>query len=302
MAGEDPPEGKSTHFFIASIIAIAVLLGRNADHIIRALGETSQMGARSSSSVDDVAEMMRARRAADDSDAVHEAIARQGSRPIEDAWSQLPGEEIERTELPRVRFEGDRRVHHPRLIAAFPSTADEYEAVFGRIPGGAGEQEIKRLNETISGLDGASAWPRPPPVMEFRDVLESHQGADAIVIVTHAEDRGRMVVLSNGQRLTLKELHSTCAEVRKSCIVMSCYSRDLKLESEITTKDAISIWKSAQRMRTPDMTVDEYTEQLRLVHSRNVIRQRIAISTLAVATSTAGGMTLITSRRNAGSR
>lgn len=210
----------------------------------------------------------------------------------DEQWRPLPDEVIERSAFSSVRQIEFKPVRNPHLLAAFPSNGAEFEAVYGKTPSAAANSEARRLSSMLGSPDRSTAWSSPPPKSDLSGALRSLDEPDLVVIVSHAEEEGAVLVLPNGQRMRHAEVHETCAAEGVRCVVLSCYSRDLGINTEITAEDALAMWDIAQREWKKSQSLDatEYMKHLREARVNLAMGRNIAMTAVVAAVAaTAGG-------------
>jgi hypothetical protein len=183
-------------------------------------------------------------------------------------WSELPGEEFQRTELQDVRESASVGFGKRRVLAAFPSNESQYSVVYRRPWTASVESEagrLRRLAETMSDV----TFFENETYIELRAVLAAFDAGDVVVIVTHAVDDGLTLVLANGQRIRYSEVHRQCAESTVRCIVLSCKSVDLALSGEIETRDALELLKQTEAEGLTD-----YESYVRLLRERRAQQEQ----------------------------
>lgn len=218
-------------------------------------------------------------------------------------WKEFAGEIIERPVFASGVGTPDTVVTRPHLLAAFPTNGREYQQVYGASPTAAADKELANLTKRLSESDGGGAQRSKYPVkLSFKDALKNIRDADFVVIIAHAEDAGETLILPNGQRITYREVHSACGQERKKCVVLSCYGKDVSLNVEVSTSDAISMWSSAaKKWAKPDVEIyaSGFVRDMREARTGLKQGRHIVVTTVLATSVTGGGISynLIVSRQ-----
>jgi hypothetical protein len=212
-------------------------------------------------------------------------------------WNKLFDEEIE-----AVTFSGGRaskEITNPQLLAAFPTDESEFLKVYDKgSPSASSSIEMNRLVAQLTN-EKNTVWTKYQKSENFRAALQRLENADLVAIIAHAEDEGRTIVLPNGTKILYSDLHGTCSELKIICVVLSCYSPDLKITSEITTSDAVTMWNSASKRwkKNPNWNSDDFILDLRTNRSKAPSRNTIYITTVVSTSAIGFGYQLTSSKQ-----
>ncbi|HKJ01563.1 MAG TPA: hypothetical protein VJ997_03880, partial [Longimicrobiales bacterium] len=147
------------------------------------------------------------------------------------AWRATPAEDIRfLSSLPNFDVRTlQRPVGRARLISAIPDEADEFRRIYGHAPSAAEEGQMRRLVGRLEEVQRLSD--RPDHLRGGRDALreliKSSDDSELLVVTAHSEDGGRVLVLTDGTRLEVTELHRACAAASKMCVTITCNGDDL---------------------------------------------------------------------------
>ena len=211
-------------------------------------------------------------------------------------WKLLPGETVEQIRLMKgIKLE---KVQEPHLIAAFPTDDSQFSKVYLQTPSASSTKEMHSLTAKLPTAATSWEWTKFSGRLPFSQELKGLQKADLVGIIAHSEDEGRTLVLPNGTRIDFAKLHEICSNQGKVCIVLSCFSDDLKIKIEITTAEALTMWNSAIKkwQKEPTWGSDEFIAEIRQSRTRMINRRKIYLSTV-VGTGVIGGGYQLTSSR-----
>lgn len=219
-----------------------------------------------------------------------------------DSWRPFAGETIEFVSTLGTAPPTSTAVSRPYLLAAFPVNEEAYRHVYRKAPTAAAESEFASLSKRLTTSSSKHHQTELNSSSNLRSALGELHDADLVVIIAHSEDLGDTIVLSSGQRLSFVEVHLTCGEVRIRCVVLSCYSPDVQLTSEVSTADALRMWSVAMKAwsASPASTdADQFVRSLRrartdLQYRRQVLLTAAVVTPVAVGAS---GYELVKSRQ-----
>lgn len=188
------------------------------------------------------------------------SIFRDTGRSISDSTT-----EIGRTVQPSAV---SQPISGSRVVSLLPENALEFEAMYAKSP----TSRDLRVIETIAAQAPHGPIRRTPGsgVGGLLDALVPEENV-AIIIVGHSEDGGRIVVLPSGERMSIVDIYSRCAEREAWCIVVSCRSRELGFTHDLTYKEGIELALAAHEGIQSGL-VHSYEDAVRLIRARRHIQ------------------------------
>lgn len=216
---------------------------------------------------------------------------------LHSSWKTLPGETIEQIQFSSGVKLG--RVKEPLLIAAFPTDESQFSKVYLKTPSASSTKEMKSLAAKLPTAAGSWDWTKFSGSSTFPQELKGLKTYDLIGIIAHSEDEGRTLVLPNGTRIDFMKLHESCSNEGKVCVVLSCFSDDLKIQTEITTSDALAMWNSAieKWKKEPTWGSEEFILEIRKSRIKMVNRRKIYLTTVVGTGLFGGSYQLMSSRQ-----
>lgn len=200
-------------------------------------------------------------------------------------------ERIATWKLPMRPLVADPRVERPRLVHALPGNESEFEFVYGRSPTAADHVRMAQHRSRYGAQGG-----RPTRSVDTLLAEVAGQGdAGPVVIVAHSEQEGALLVLPDGQRLPVTELHESCTAAGTRCVVLTCYGSDLQLAGQIAPEEALKMWVTALAYsRNYDTSLQEFTRVMRFDLRTRRAARGIAVSSVLVGS---GGAVVSLNRR-----
>src|ERR1044071_6717774 len=175
----------------------------------------------------------------------------------EEAWRPLKNETVEWKPIIIAPDPAKFHTHPgpPRLLSLLPDDENTFVRVFAKKFTEANRRELSAITADIS------AAPRTRQVRIYSADHDSfafelqHQIGDSrfAVILGHSENEGRVLVLPNGRKINVAEIHQTCLEGGVTCLVLTCFGDDFGLTEEISARDAIKMWRSAMARHSGDI-------------------------------------------------
>ncbi len=140
----------------------------------------------------------------------------------------------------------DMPVVKTRLISFFPSNEIQYKNVYGKEPSMSAKNKIRQFNKRLKsektvikvGLDD---------VNKIFGKIESVVEEDTMVIIAHSTNFGQKIIFPNGKFMDIEKFHKKCIDIRKKCLVLTCYSHDFNFNTQISPLKAFSIWEAIKK-------------------------------------------------------
>jgi hypothetical protein len=167
-----------------------------------------------------------------------------------------------------------------RMLAALPSTADEYQAVFGTPPAEGQLTAVDTIRQHLaaSSLFQWNASVAGTQSRQSRDMVSAIASAaePVLVIVGHNEDGAFMY--PDGSSATLRDLARACLESGKWCYFISCESQSHVGENDTS----IGIWQKPT-LENADCMSKEFASRVAALS----VADKKALSNAARAAATA---------------
>lgn len=178
-------------------------------------------------------------------------------------------------------------VSMPYFVSLFPSTDAAFTSVYGRAPTASEAIQMSRFTERIR--HDAAVLQRQS--LDIPLLFEHFTDSSPFVIFGHSEDNGRVLVMPNGTRVSVAEIHEQCVRRGNHCIVITCHGQDLGIDGAITPEDAYRIWRMARAVSNEQNTVSvaQFSRLMRRARAWQVMQRRIVLSGVGVG-GTAGGV------------
>lgn len=218
------------------------------------------------------------------------------------AWLRLPSETLSKQRLPAVDpRKVARSVRGLRILSIVPD-ADAFKQVFERDMSASAAAEISGAADAFGRFSGGRIL---RTAEEGRQTLEDLILAGAedqcCVVVGHSEEYGkhRRLILPNGDKILIEDLHEFAARHGRTVVVLTCYSDDFALSTEITFKEARLMCEAGLSLLVKRQNQSTQTEDVvRVMRQRMVAtrRQKYALTATAVASGAGGGVYVVESR------
>jgi hypothetical protein len=212
---------------------------------------------------------------------------------LADAWRPLRDEDARAAFAWPVaegnRFSLDSRVRTARLVSLVPRNAAELLNTYGSDVHNVGSltTQLSRLRVALDAEGAIFGGHLTDDNFEL--FLLRHKDEGLLVFLGHSTDDGAFLRLPSGVAIEVPRLHSLCAHAGARCLVLTCYGSDFKLTTEISSDEALVMWKAGRLalQQQPDLTVGGYIEKMRDARSThaNVSKAKVAL----VAVAAAGG-------------
>jgi len=134
----------------------------------------------------------------------------------------------------------------PQLVSLLPKTDAEYKKIYEKKEISINEHSnIMGINNQILKLNVDK---KSISLNTLKDLKKYISGSNnnLIPIVAHSQT-GKYIIFPDGSYISSENLHMYCHNKNKSCIILSCYSNDLKIDYKMTSQDAIDIWLATIR-------------------------------------------------------
>lgn len=127
------------------------------------------------------------------------------------------------------------------VTSLIPRSADEYLRTFGATSAADATRKLRSIQRDMHPLSEIDEmgfrFEQTTTVKEFRNGLHGGAKSEMRLVLAHAEAQGRKIVFPSGERLSFAQMRELCDP--KMCVIVSCHSRDLGLNSEISLRAAI---------------------------------------------------------------
>jgi hypothetical protein len=136
----------------------------------------------------------------------------------------------------------DRFVRKSKILDAIPDKTT-FAAVFERDPSTADLGHLRTAEESLAKLDRQRPDRGTLGKDSFLTRLSQFSDGDVAVVLGHSveEGSGRSLVLPTGETVSFADIHRTAREANTNCLILSCFSRDINLASEISMTEAIQL-------------------------------------------------------------
>ncbi len=209
-----------------------------------------------------------------------------GEKPVaEENWRELRRRSISGLNPP------SDSIRRMKLIGLLPDQ-HAYERVFNTAASERELAEIGRAKAMLERIDNFISLSRDSDGLTVirGQILDSHEG-DLIVIVGHSTDNGAQLVMNDGTRVSVDEIHMLAVKNQRRCLIVTCHSRDLGLETKIDLSEAVEMCQSAsETLRAEsgrEIKMAEISEAMRKTLRTSRIRNTVI--TGAIWTSGASG-------------
>lgn len=175
---------------------------------------------------------------------------------------------------------------NPILISIMPKNTTEYTAIYKAKPTISIKHEIDKYNSMVINIEKSKIFRQRNK--ENLELLIKMSENEPIIIFGHSINKGKVLILPNGDKLSALKLHLKCKEYNKNCLVLTCDGKDFSIKGKISALDGLRIWEKSIEKMDEEMTTDDLIKTFGLYRSLMISKNNLYITFTATlgATST----------------
>ena len=164
-------------------------------------------------------------------------------------WKPLDGEVaqlVARVEKIQVDSRPVRRV---RVVAVIPETPKAFSNVYGHPHLSVTiAKDMRKVSSEFEKLENVSLLKNEMGSRgDVFKAIEAADDAELTIFVTHSSEgaAGRSLHLPDKTKIDARDLHVYADERNKSCLVVTCHSDDLMIDTDVTMREALNLCRRA---------------------------------------------------------
>ena len=199
--------------------------------------------------------------------------------------------------LRRVSISGGfvPKIRRVRILGVLPDNEQSFRNVFGKgIPySDARSQELKTTADDLSRLHAYSPFPSIDGEAAIKAAIDATADDQLLIIVGHSTDMGERLALTDGSKIAMDEIQYLATRSSKRCLIVTCHSKDLGLNSAISLAEATKMCEAAvtkvQSSSGAAVDVSDVIREMRIVLEQSRERKIVlTVTGLATGTGSAG--------------